>query len=152
MGTWTVPQAAAPGNLSANVAPASGAGLNQSFLFQYSDPKGWQDIKVADVLFNSPFSAMAACYAMYYPDRNALYLTADSGLAWSGPITLGRPGTVQNRQCTIDGGSSSAWGSGTTLNLNLQITFQPGFTGINTPGVDAARMQAISPLPFYALS
>ena len=44
-------------------------------------------------------------------------------------MTIGQPGTLQNSQCTLDAGASSASGSGTNLTVNLALTFQPGFTG-----------------------
>ena len=50
--------------------------------------------------------------------------------AGSGPLTIGQPGTLQNSQCTLDAGASSASGSGTNLTVNVALTFQPGFTGL----------------------
>jgi hypothetical protein len=54
----------------------------------------------------------------------------DDGSGWMGPLTIGQPGSLQNSQCTLDAGASSASGSGTNLTVNLVLTFQPGFTGL----------------------
>ena len=56
----------------------------------------------------------------------------DAGTNWLGPMTLGTTGTLQNSQCSINVGSSSASGSGNTLTLNLPITFGSSFAGTQT--------------------
>src|SRR5438270_285922 len=43
--------------------------------------------------------------------------------------SLGTPGTLQNSQCSIDTGASSASGSGNNLTLNLAVTFKAAFSG-----------------------
>ena len=54
----------------------------------------------------------------------------DDGSGWLSPVTIGQPGTLQNSQCTLDVGASSASGSGTNLTVNLAFSFQPGFVGL----------------------
>src|SRR5262249_50241702 len=60
---------------------------------------------------------------------NAIQLSNDAGTNWIGSATPGVAGTLQNTQCILDGGSSSASGSGNNLTVNLAITFKPGFAG-----------------------
>ena len=49
-----------------------------------------------------------------------------------GPVTLGVAGTLQNSQCSVNAGSSSATGSGNNLTVNLAITFTTAFVGTQT--------------------
>jgi hypothetical protein len=58
-----------------------------------------------------------------------LWLFNDTGTALLGPITLGLAGTVQNSQCTVNGATSSLLASGSTLTLNLAMTFPASFAG-----------------------
>ena len=54
----------------------------------------------------------------------------DDGSSWMALLTIGQPGTLQNSQCALNAGASSASGSGTTLTRNPALTFQPGFTDL----------------------
>jgi hypothetical protein len=45
-------------------------------------------------------------------------------------MTLGTAGTLSNSQCSINVGSSNGALLGDTYTLNLDITFQSGFTGL----------------------
>jgi hypothetical protein len=65
----------------------------------------------------------------YYRAANKLYLKNDDGSAFLGPVTPGVAGTLSNSQCTLNAGSSSVSGSGNTLTLNLDFSFQPAFAG-----------------------
>jgi len=110
--------------------PASGAGSNQPFTFQFSHPDGYLNLGVVDVLINSVLDARHACYLAYSLQYSTLYLIDDAGDAggpYAGSLPLGSSGSIQNSQCTV--GLTSAVGSGTTLTLTLNITFQPGFGG-----------------------
>ena len=128
LGYWLpVPLTTAPSVIS--VSPNYGSGGSQVFSFQYSDPNGYSYIQVADVLINSSLSGAGACYTMYYPSTNTLYLANDDLTGWTGPLTPGVNGVLSNSQCSIDGSNSAALGVGTTLTLNLAVTFQPSFSG-----------------------
>ena len=59
----------------------------------------------------------------------SLYLMKDDGSSWMGPMPIGQPGTLQNSQCTLDVGASSATGAGTNLTVNLVLSFSSTFTG-----------------------
>src|SRR4029077_53633 len=73
----------------------------------------------------------------YYPGPNVFYLANDAATAWSGPVALGQAGSLQNSQCTVDAGSSSASGSGTNLTVNLALSFKPAFGGAKNIFMDA---------------
>ena len=59
---------------------------------------------------------------------NSIYLANDAGNV-KGPLTLGHAGTLQNSQCAVNAGASSASTSGTTLTLNLSFSFKGAFAG-----------------------
>jgi len=110
--------------------PASGTGGNQAFTFQFSHPDGYQDLGVVNVLINNVLDGRSACYLAYSVAASTLYLVDDAGDAggpYAGAAPLGSTSTIQNSQCTV--GLVSAEGSGTTLTLILNITFQAGFGG-----------------------
>jgi len=67
---------------------------------------------------------------MLYYDRSraALYLLNDSANSWT-PGTLGSGTTLQNSQCGVSLGSSSVTASGTSLTLNLAMTFRAAYAG-----------------------
>ncbi len=111
-----------------SVTPSSGSGSAQTFAFVFSDPNGASDIVTAQIDIASTLTVSGACY-LYYPRAlNEIYLANDTG-AWQGPIALGSTGTLQNSQCSINVGSSSATLSGTTLTLNLALSFKTAFAG-----------------------
>jgi hypothetical protein len=70
-----------------------------------------------------------ACYVQYVPASNNIGLVANSGTGYAGSVQAGVTGTVSNNQCIVDGGASSASGSGNNLTLNLTVTFKQGFIG-----------------------
>jgi large repetitive protein len=121
------------------VRPASGVGSSQKFAFTFSDPSGYASIQSAQILISSSFSTPGSCFLYFNRANNALYLTNDAANAWQSPITLGTTGTLQNSQCTISTGASSASGSGTTLTLNLSVTFKAAFSGAKNLYMEVAN-------------
>ena len=134
-GTWT----AYPGVVNnpptaVSVLPNSGAGLNKVFTFLYADPQGAADLKQVLALFSTASTAQAnACYVQYVPATNEIFLRDDAGTTWLGPGRLiGNPGSLQNKQCKLDTGVSTASGSGTNLTLARRVSFKIGFAGAKT--------------------
>ena len=119
-GTWTV-TVSPPAPVS--VTPGSGSGTSQTFSFVYADPRGYAALSMARVIVNSSTSPASACYFLYYPGSNILYLANDASSGWTGWATLGQTGTLQNSQCTINAATSSSSGSGNNLTLNVALTF-----------------------------
>jgi photosystem II stability/assembly factor-like uncharacterized protein len=111
------------------VSPASGAGAARSFTFTFSDPGGWQDLDVVNILVNRSLDGRNACYLAYSRAYNVLYLVNDAGAGLLPGMVLNGSGAVGNNQCGISGAGSSAAGSGTTLTLTLNMTFGAGFAG-----------------------
>jgi hypothetical protein len=120
------------------VSPQSGNGASQTLLFTFTDPRGWRDLDVVNVLINNFLDGRSACYIAYSRPAGVLYLVSDSGGSISQGLTLGASGTVSNSQCSISASGSSATGSGTTLTLTLNITFTSTFAG-NKIAYTAAR-------------
>jgi hypothetical protein len=114
-----------------SVTPASGSGASQTFALQVSDTAGATDLSTAWVWFNATLASTAAgsCLSSYDRATNTLSLLNDAGTVWMAAL-LGSSGTLQNSQCTIAlGGSTTAIVSGTTLTLNLAMTFASAFAG-----------------------
>jgi hypothetical protein len=128
-----IPRASsAPATAAPN--PASGSGASQTFTFTFSDPAGWQNLSVVDVLINPALDGRHACYVAFVPSgasAGSVFLVNDAGDA-GGPyagLVLPGGGTVSNSQCTIAGAGSSVSATGNTLTLNLAIAFSAGFGG-----------------------
>src|SRR5579859_7132392 len=111
------------------VTPSSGGGLSQIFSFQYTDASGSSSIYQVEQILNAAASYAGGCATTFVQTQNAVYLMNDAGSAWLGPATLGSSGTLQNSQCSINAGQSSASASGNTLILNLALSFNSGFGG-----------------------
>jgi hypothetical protein len=109
--------------------PQSGTGTNLTMTFTFTDPRGWQDLDVVNVLINNFLDGRNACYIAYSRSAGVVYLVADNGGTLSQGLTLGASGTVSNSQCSIASTGSSATGNSTTLVLTLNLTFTAGFAG-----------------------
>jgi hypothetical protein len=112
-----------------SVSPASGTGSSQTFALLYADSRGFADISWVEVNWNATLSAVSACYVHYDRAGNTIQLVNDADNAWVGSAPLGVAGTLQNSQCSVDAGASSASGSGNNLTLNLSMTFKAAFAG-----------------------
>ncbi len=119
---------AATGPTPVSVTPGSGSGVSRTFAFVFSDANGATDITSAQLDINAALTAKSACYFYFSRQTGAIYLANDAG-AWQSPLTVGKAGTTQNSQCSLNAGSSSTSSSGTTLKLNLAVTFKSAFTG-----------------------
>jgi Mg-chelatase subunit ChlD len=114
----------------------------------FSDPNGWQDLRVLNVLVNNAIDGAHACYLAFVPSSataGSLYLVDDAGDA-GGPyqgLTLPGSGTIQSSQCAINAAGSSVGASATTLSLALAITYQPAFAG-NQVIYAAARSNSLT--------
>jgi len=127
-GSFTVSPGLPLGIITAS--PQSGNGATQTMTFTFTDPRGWQDLGVVNVLINNFIDGRNACYLAYSVPSSTLYLVNDAGIAqgpYAGSIAAGSSGTIQNSQCTV--GLTSAAGSSDNLTLTLVITFEPAFAG-----------------------
>jgi hypothetical protein len=135
LGTWRVPGPAVVGPGVGSVTPGRSVSTGQTYTFTFTDSNGYADLAVLDILTNSFLDGTSACYVAYVPtsaSNGYLYLVddaGDGGYASGSPILLSSGGTLTNSQCTISTAGSSATASGTTLNLNLAVTFSSSFAG-----------------------
>ena len=128
-----------------SAAPSSGTGASQSFALQYSDSLSATDLATVWVRFATTLTGPAnTCQAYYDRPGATLYLLNDAGTAWL-PASLGASGTLQNSQCAVALGGSSVVLSGTTLTLNLAMTFKAAYaathniyiTAVNSTGINS---------------
>jgi len=127
LGTWGVP-GATPFPSAGGVSPASGAGSSQTFTFTFTDPKGYQDLGIVNILINNFLDGRQSCYLAYSRPLNVLYLVNDGGTELL-PGMEQFAGTASNSQCTVTGAGSSATGTGNTLTLVLNMSFSTAFNG-----------------------
>jgi len=113
------------------VSPGSGTGTAQTFALQYVDTAGATDLSAVWVWFNATFAATTAssCLLSYSPSANTLFLMNDAGTQFLPGGAVGSAAALQNSQCSVALGSSTAVASGTTLTLNLAMKFATGFSG-----------------------
>lgn len=138
--------------------PVVSAGSSQSYVFQFSDPGGWQALSVVNVLFNHSLDGRQACYLAYSVPDNVLYLVPDSGTGLLPGLVLNGSGSTGNSQCTVSGAGSSASGSGNNLTLTLNVSFNSSFGGdkvvymaardaSNNSGWQTMGVRAVAPVP-----
>jgi len=131
--TYTVNQAEGAAR-TGGANPSAGSALNQTLTFTFSDPTGWQNLGIVNVLIDNFLDGRHACFVAFMASgasSGSLYLVDDAGDAggpYSGMVLPGN-GSVQNSQCSVAGAGSSVNGSGNTLTLTLAITFSASFAG-----------------------
>jgi len=139
---------------TANQPPAATAatqGTGNSWTFTFTDPRGWQDLDVVNILINNALDGRQACYLAYSRPLNVLYLVNDPGTALLPGLPLTGSGSIANSQCTVTGAGSSASGNGNVLTLTLNMSFGAGFTG-NMVVYSAARDTAQNNSGWHALA
>jgi hypothetical protein len=111
-----------------SITPNAGSAATQSFVLSYSDTFGTTDLRQGWVWFTPTFGSGANTCMVYYDRTTAmLNLLNDAGGTWlSAPLGSG---TLQNSQCAIALGSSTAVSSGNTLTLTVAVTLNPSFAG-----------------------
>ncbi|SPF56872.1 hypothetical protein SBA4_960012 [Candidatus Sulfopaludibacter sp. SbA4] len=124
LGTWGVPGATTFPAVG-GVTPSRGGGSAYVFTFPFTDPKGYQDLGVVNILINNFLDGRQACYLAYSQPLNVLYLENDAGAGLLPGVTPGGDADLSNSQCSVSG---TAGGNGSTLTLTLTISFGP-FSG-----------------------
>jgi PKD domain len=112
-----------------SVTPSSGSGSSQMFSFVFSDPNGFTDLSTTYMGLNATLTWPGGCYTYYDRNANALWLLNDPANLWLGPVTPGAATSLQNSQCTLSAGGSSASGSGNNLTVNVALSFNSAFGG-----------------------
>ena len=115
---------------AAGASPSAGSGSQTTFTFFFTDPHGWEDLSVVNVLINHSLDGRDACYLAYVVPSQTLFLVddeGDPGGPFAGSVTLGNSSAIQNLQCAVT--LLSATGSGELLSVTVNITFKVGFGG-----------------------
>ena len=127
-----------------SVSPTPATGLSNTFVLTYSDANGATALNLASVNFSKTTSTANACYAIYVPGSNRVYLENDAGTGVTGPMYLGTSGTLSNSQCSINLGTSSATLSGVNLTLNLAVTASSTYKGAQNIYMSASNTSGAS--------
>ena len=120
-----------------SVTPSSGSGNTVVFSAQYTDTGGAAALTTVSLLVSTSASTAGACYISYAAAGNVLSLANDNPATGSQVVTFGG-GAQQNSQCVVNGAGSSVSLAGSTLTLNISLTFLPGFGGAKTVYLYAA--------------
>ena len=112
------------------VDPTSGSGFAQAFTASFLDTNGAADIAQARLLIQAGSGSSLAnqCIMRYDRAANNLYLLADDGVNYLGPITGGGYDTLANSQCVITGGYNLQM-LGNILQVDFSVLFTTGFEG-----------------------
>jgi len=127
-----VDQAGTGGNQTpapVSVTPGSGNSASQTFTFIFTDPTGFADLDVLNILINSALNGNQSCYLAYSRPANVLYLVNNAGNALLPGMVMNGSGSVNNSQCSVNGVGSSAVGAANTLTLTLNMSFPPAYAG-----------------------
>jgi hypothetical protein len=146
VGAWTNPGASPP---SVSVTPASGSGTSQTFSLVVTEPTGSANITSVYFLVGSSLTSANACQIAHDRRSNLIWLIGDNGTSWLGAGYVGSGWSIANSQCTLDASASSVSASGTTLTLNLKLSFKSTFSGtknlysqaINQSGLNSGWVQ-----------
>jgi hypothetical protein len=95
-GLASVARASAGPPTIVSLSPNSGGGTPVTFAAVYSDPNGTADLSVVHLLVNTSVGGGNACYVLYQPQSNRLYLANNSGVWITPGLTAGVAGTVSN--------------------------------------------------------
>jgi hypothetical protein len=127
-GTWTPFLSTQPPSV-VSVTPSSGSGTSQTFQLAFSNSNGYQNLKTLWAQISTSTAYPLSCATMYDAVGNKLYLIKDDATGWLGGVTPGTATTIQNSQCTLNVGSSSAVGSGNNFTLTLALNFASSYIG-----------------------
>jgi hypothetical protein len=123
--TTTSTSSVPPGVSALSVSPSSGSGSGKTFTLRFSDSRGASNLTSEWIWFAG---GTGACMAYHERATNRVYLINDAGTAWSSQV-LGSNTVLRNSYCAINLASSSVSISGSTLTLNLSMTFRSTFNG-----------------------
>jgi len=144
VGTWTIENT--PPTVG-DIQPAEGTsnpGETVDFVASWTDPDGWRNLRLVQLLFNNGLRATNAFYVHYHREQNKIYLLNDEGTAWLGGYAPGSDYTIENDQGILHVRDTLVSGSGVTLTLHCSVTFKSpsaGTRNIYMLAKDDARKQ-----------
>jgi len=100
-----------------------------TFTTTYTDPNGWQDIQYVHLLINTAITGLNSFYGYYNQNTNMLYLRNDANTVWLGGFAPGSANIIENSYVKLNCSKTTVSGSGNTLTVKWNITFESTFTG-----------------------
>jgi hypothetical protein len=110
------------------LTPANGTGNRQVYQFTASDLNSAGDIKQMIIAINSTFVLQNACYILFLPGSNVLYLASDDTRTWSS-VQMGTAQTAQNSACSLSGIGASVLTTANTVSVTIPVSFSASFAG-----------------------
>lgn len=114
--------------MNMTLTPSGNSTPVQNFELEFTDPDGYQNLTTLGSLTAITVWGHQSCYVVYTPQNNLLYLTDGSWPMWQAARTLPLAADYSNDQCTLHAGSSYT-GVGTSLKLNLSVSFKKEYAG-----------------------
>src|SRR5712692_1027162 len=142
-GTLTVPSTTPQPPTAGSVTPASGSGQGSIFTFTFTDPNGFTDLILPEIIFNVFRDGRNACLVLYDRFSNRFFLVNDSSTG-SSTVAAGSSEFAENGQCLLSGTGSSASGSGNTLTININVTFKQPFAGARNVFLFAQTVEGLN--------
>ena len=91
--------------------PGAANDASKIMTFTFSDPRGWQDLDVVNILINNFLDGRSACYLAYSRPSNVLYLVDDTGSKLLPGVVLSGPARHgQQSVCRHCGGRADRLG------------------------------------------
>ncbi|MBN1406033.1 MAG: right-handed parallel beta-helix repeat-containing protein [Candidatus Omnitrophica bacterium] len=120
------------------VAPSYGSSPVDTpveFTATYSDPDGWQNIKLALIQIDTRTKDTNHSYIQYNQNTNRIYLKNDANTAYIGGYAPGSSHIIENSYIKLDCSKTTVSGSGTTMTVKWNITFKPSFENIQVKNI-----------------
>lgn len=136
LGTWTVaapPPQAPPNTPTVTILPGS-TGSTLKIRGTFSDPNGAGDLNESLMLIGQEVRFPGTC--SWRVTNAGLELIDDLGVGWLGPVAPGGAESLANQYCMVSEIKKAT--SGTTLDIDLTITFTSALAGVQTIWVTAA--------------
>jgi hypothetical protein len=107
--------------------PASAVASPQTFTFVARDPDGYSDISAIYFLVSgTPSASQNTCHGFYQRSSNTLFLFNDALTAVTTTLP-GAAGTLENSQCSVDGGASSVSMAGTDITVQIGLALKGSY-------------------------
>jgi hypothetical protein len=132
-GNWVLPGAppVRTGPAITGIVPLSGSGTAITYALTAAHPGGVGSLTQVHLLISDRIVGGVPCQVVYFPGTNRLNLINDSGTALVSPggIQPGTFGVLSNSRCAINTSAASITIAGTSLTVNVPLTFQVGTFG-----------------------
>jgi hypothetical protein len=120
------------------VTPSSGSGQPgqfQTFTTTWSDPDGWQDLKLCYFHVGATADLQHNVTLLYNAQNDRLWLLDDDGAAWVGGYAPGSADVLENSQAQVDCAATTVQASNDTLSVQWAISFTESFAGAKKTGL-----------------